>query len=89
MKQLIKVADGFLKKDTKAFKPDPETGKWRGAETKNGNFATIKPGWYGEIDINGKKHKLELWAFNTRWGVQSMFFKLHKVKDDSNLEDTM
>ena len=40
-----------------------------------------------QIDINGKKHKLELWAFNTRWGVQSMFFKLHKVKDDSNLED--
>ena len=87
MKQLVK--EGFLKKDTKAFKPDPETGKWRGAETKNGNFATIKPGWVGEFDVNGKRHKLELWAFNTRWGVQSMFFKLHKVKNEEKLEDTM
>ena len=87
MKQII--SEGFVKKDTKAFKPDPETGKWRGAETKNGNFATIKPGWITDFKVNGKKHKLELWAFNTRWGQQSMFFKLHKIKDEDNLEDTM
>lgn len=87
MKQII--SKGFARKDTKAFKPDPETGKWKGAETKNGNFATIKPGWNAEFKINGKNHKLELWAFNTRWGQQSMFFKLHKVKDEKSLEDTM
>jgi hypothetical protein len=87
MNELVK--DGFLKKDTKAFKPDPETGKWKGAETRNGNFATIKPGWSGEFIVNGKKHKLELWAFNTKWGVQSMFFKLFKVKDERKLEDQM
>ena len=87
MKELVK--EGFLKKDTKAYKPDPETGKWRGAETKNGNFATIKPGWSSEFNINGKKHRLDLWAFNAKWGLQSMFFKLYKVKDEKSLEDTM
>ena len=87
MKQII--SKGFAKKDTKAYKPDPETGKWRGAETKNGNYATIKPGWTAEFKVNGKKHMLELWAFNAKWGVQSMFYKLHKVKDEKNLEDTM
>tara|TARA_Y100001963_G_C6705384_1_gene411645 strand:+ start:49 stop:312 length:264 start_codon:yes stop_codon:yes gene_type:complete len=87
MKQLVK--EGFLKKDNKAFKPDPETGEWRGRETKNGNFSTIKPGWSGEFDVNGKKHKLELWGFNTRWGSQSMYFKLYKVKNEERLEDQM
>ena len=54
MKQII--SKGFAKKDTKAYKPDKETGKWRGAETKNGNYETIKPGWTAEFKINGKKH---------------------------------
>ena len=43
MKQLI--SDGFLNKNTKAFRPDKETGKWKGATTQGGNFATILPGW--------------------------------------------
>ena len=89
MRQLLKVADGFLKKNTKAFKPDKETGKWRGAETKNGNFATIKPGWTGDLKINGKKYTLDLWGFNTKWGVQSMFYKVTKVKNDEKLEDIL
>jgi hypothetical protein len=83
------ISKGFAKKDTKAFKPDPETGEWRGAETQNGNFATIKPGWTAEFKVNGRKHTLELWAFNTRWGSTSMFYKLHKVKDEKSLEETM
>ena len=87
MKQIL--AKGFAKKDTKAFRPDKETGKWRGAETQNGNFATIKPGWTAEFKINNKKHILELWAFNNKWGAQSMFYKLKKVKEEDNLEDTM
>ena len=87
MKQLI--SDGFAKKNTKSFRPDPETGKWKGATTKNGNFGTIKPGWTAELKINGKKHILDLWAFNNKWGTQSMFFKLHKIKDEKNLEDPL
>ena len=89
MKKLLKSAEGFLKKASKAFKPDPKTGKWRGAETKNGNFATIKPGWTGEFNVNGQKHKLELWAFNAKWGTQSMYFSLYKVKDEKSLEEQM
>ena len=72
------ISNGFLKKDTKAYKPDKKTGKWRGVTTKNGNFATIKPGWTGEVMINKKSHTIEVWAFNTRWGVQSLFYKLHE-----------
>ena len=87
MKEL--VSSGFARKDTKAYKPDPETGKWRGAETRNGNFATIKPGWSTNFKVNGKSHTLELCAFNTPWGQQSMFFKLFKVKDEERLEDQM
>ena len=52
------VSKGFLKKNTKAYKPDKDTGKWRGATTKNGNFATIKPGWNGELKINGGSLKV-------------------------------
>tara|TARA_R100000458_G_C8141871_1_gene152730 strand:+ start:61 stop:339 length:279 start_codon:yes stop_codon:yes gene_type:complete len=74
------ISNGFLKKDTKAYKPDKKTGKWRGATTKNGNFATIKPGWTGELMIDNQPHKIEIWAFNTRWGVQSLFYKLHNIK---------
>tara|TARA_R100001443_G_scaffold26566_3_gene39862 strand:- start:788 stop:1051 length:264 start_codon:yes stop_codon:yes gene_type:complete len=87
MKQIL--AKGFAKKDTKAYRPDKETGKWRGAETQNGNFVTIKPGWTAEFKVNGKKHTLELWAFNNRWGAQSMFYKLKKVKEEDSLEETM
>ena len=87
MKQL--VSEGFLKKNTKAFRPDKETGKWKGAISKNGNFGTIKPAWSGEIKINGKIHILEMWAFNTRWGQQSLFHKLYRVKDEKSLEETM
>ena len=83
------ISKGFARKNKEAFKPDPETGEWRGAETANGQFATINPGWTAEFKINGKKHTLELWSFNTRWGQQSMFFKFHKIKDEDNLEDTM
>ena len=47
------VSCGFLKKDAKAYRPDKETGKWRGGKTKNGSFDTIKPGWSSEINIDG------------------------------------
>ena len=87
MKQL--VSEGFLKQNTKAFRPDEETGKWRGAVSKNGNFGTIKPAWTGEIKINNIPHMLEVWTFNTRWGSQSLFHKLYKVKDEKSLEEQM
>ncbi len=72
------ISNGFLRKDTKAYKPDKETGKWRGVATKNGSFTTIKPGWTGEVTINKKKHIIEVWSFDTRWGVQSLFYKLYE-----------
>ena len=78
------VSKGFLRKDTKAYKPDKETGKWRGVSTKNGSFATIKPGWNGELKIDGKPYKIEIWAFNTRWGVQSLFYKI--IEDTKSKE---
>jgi len=82
-----KIASGFLRKDTKAFKPDPETGKWRGAETKNGDFATIKPGWHGDLSINNESYKIEIWAFNTAWGQQSLFYKISDNKTIENTEE--
>ena len=84
MKKL--VTSGFARKDTSAFKPDPKTGKWRGGKTKNGHFATIKPGWSTNIEIEGKKHTLDLWAFNTPWGQQSMFFKLFEITEEEEKE---
>ena len=45
------VSEGFLNKNTKAMRPDKETGKWRGAKTANGNFGTIKPLWSNTIKI--------------------------------------
>ena len=36
-----------------------------------------------------KKYTLDLWGFNTKWGVQSMFYKVTKVKDDEKLEDIL
>ena len=81
------VSNGFLKKDTKAFKPDKETGRWRGVTTKNGQFATIKPGWTGEVMIDKKPHTIEIWAFNTRWGVQSLFYKLHENTNKEEIHD--
>ena len=39
------VSKGFLNKNTKALRPDKETGKWIGKETANGQFGTIKPLW--------------------------------------------
>ena len=77
-----KISDGFLKKNTKAFRPDKETGKWIGRTTPNGQFVTIKPAWEGELKLNGINHKIEVWAFNTRWGVQSLFYKLYKETDN-------
>ena len=81
------ISNGFLKKDTKAYKPDKETGKWRGVTTKNGNFATIKPGWTGELMIDKQPHKIEVWAFNTRWRVQSLFYKLSNIKTAEKAEE--
>ena len=72
------VSSGFLKKDAKAYRPDKETGKWRGGKTKNGSFDTIKPGWSSEINIDGSTFRLDVWGFNARWGVQSLFFKLFR-----------
>lgn len=80
------ISNGFLKKDNKAFKPDKETGKWIGAKTKNGQFATIKPGWACELMIDNQPHKIEIWAFNTRWGVQSLFYKLYNIKTAKKAE---
>ena len=87
MNELVK--DGFLKKDTKAFKPDPETGKWKGRVTANGSFGTMKPLWSNTIEVNKIKHELEVWTFDNKWGKQILFYKLYKVKDEKSLEDTM
>jgi hypothetical protein len=87
MKQLI--SEGFLNKNTKAVRPDKETGKWRGAKTKNGSFGTIKPLWSNTIEINKKKHELEIWTFDTKWGKQILFYKLYKEKDGKSLEEQM
>ena len=74
------ISSGFIRKDAKAFKPAPDTGRWRGATTKNGQFATIKPGWSCELMIDNQPHKLDIWAFDTRWGQQSLFYKLYNTK---------
>ena len=87
MKQL--VSEGFLNKNTKAMRPDKETGKWRGKKTTNGSFGTIKPLWSNTIEVSGKKHELEVWTFDNKWGKQILFYKLYKVKDEKNLEETM
>ena len=87
MKQLI--SDGFLNKNTKAFRPDKETGKWKGATTQGGNFATILPGWTWKIKINNKNHMLEVWAFNNKWGKQVLFYKLFKEKNEKSLEEIL
>ena len=83
------VSEGFLNKNTKAMRPDPESGKWRGAKTKGGQFGTIKPLYSNTIKINNIEHELQVWTFNNKWGKQVLFFKLFKVKDESNLESTM
>ena len=87
MKQLI--SEGFLNKNTKAFRPDKETGKWKGAKTANGSFCTSKPAWSNSIKINNKKHMLEVWAFDNKWGKQVLFFKLFKEKNEERLEEIM
>ena len=87
MKQLI--SEGFLNKNTKAFRPDKETGKWKGAKTTNGAFGTILPAFSNTIKINNKNHKLEVWTFDNKWGKQVLFFKLFKEKDEKRLEETM
>ena len=83
------VSEGFLNKNTKAMRPDPESGKWRGAKTKGGQFGTIKPLYSNTIKINNIEHELQVWTFNNKWGKQVLFFKLFKVKDESDLESTM
>ena len=83
------VSEGFLNKNTKATRPDKETGKWRGAKTKNGSFGTIKPLWSNTIEINKKKHELEVWTFDNKWGKQVLFYKLFKEKNEKNLEEQM
>ena len=79
MKKL--VSSGFLNKNTKAMRPDPETGKWRGKETKNGSFGTIKPLWSNDIEVNKVPHLLEVWTFDNKWVKQILFFKLYKTDD--------
>lgn len=71
------------------MRPDPESGKWRGAKTKGGQFGTIKPLYSNTIKINNIEHELQVWTFNNKWGKQVLFFKLFKVKDESDLESTM
>ena len=83
------ISEGFLNKNTKAMRPDPESGKWRGAKTKGGQFGTIKPLYSNTIKINNIEHELQVWTFNNKWGKQVLFFKLFKVKDESDLESTM
>ena len=83
------VSEGFLNKNTKAMRPDPESGKWRGAKTKGGQFGTKKPLYSNTIKINNIEHELQVWTFNNKWGKQVLFFKLFKVKDESDLESTM
>jgi len=76
------VNSGTLKKNTKAYKPDEKTGKWRGNVTKWGQYATQKPGWTGEFKIDGSNHRLEIWSFATKWGVESLYFKLFKDEEE-------
>jgi hypothetical protein len=83
------VSEGFLNKNTKAMRPDPETGKWRGAKTKGGQFGTIKPLWSNTIKVNSVEHELEVWTFESKWGKQVLFYKLYKVKDESRPEENM
>ncbi len=83
------VSEGFLNKNTKAMRPDPETGKWRGAKTKGGQFGTIKPLWSNTIKVNSIDHELEVWTFDNKWGKQVLFYKLYKVKDESRPEENM
>ena len=80
-----KITDGFIKKDTKAFKPDKKTGKWRGRVTKNGQFVTIKPSYSGEIKIKDSVYKIELWTFANKWGTDSLFYKLYEEKTEKEL----
>jgi hypothetical protein len=87
MKEL--VSKGFLNKNTAAVRPDKETGKWRGAKTKNGSFGTIKPLWSNTIEINNKKHELEVWTFDNKWGKQILFYKLYRKKNEKSLEEQM
>jgi hypothetical protein len=87
LKQLI--VEGFLNKNTEAFRPDKKTGKWIGATTKGGNFATIKPGWTGKTKINNKEHIFEIWAFNNKWGKQVLFYKLFKEKNEESIEEIL
>ena len=79
-----KLYSGFAKKNTKSFRPDKETGKWIGRKTKNGQFATIKPAWSSEFTVDGKNYELDVWAFNTKWGVQSLYYelKVEEIEDD-------
>jgi hypothetical protein len=83
------VSKGFLNKNTKALRPDKETGKWIGKETANGQFGTIKPLWSNTIEISGIKHEIEVWTFNNKWGKQILFYKLYKVKNEESLEEQM
>ena len=85
----VLVSEGFLSKNTKAMRPDKETGKWRGAKTTNGAFGTQKPLWSNTIEINKKKHELQIWTFDNKWGKQALFFKLFKEKNEERLEETM
>ncbi len=83
------VSEGFLNKNTKAMRPDKETGKWRGTKTQNGSFGTIKPLWSNTIKIKDKKHEIEVWTFDNKWGKQILFYKLYEVKDEKSLEEQM
>ena len=71
------------------MRPDPESGKWRGAKTKGGQFGTKKPLYSNTIKINNIEHELQVWTFDNKWGKQILFYKLYKVKDEQRLEDTM
>ena len=71
------------------MRPDPESGKWRGAKTKGGQFGTIKPLWSNTIKVNSRAHELEVWTFDNKWGKLVLFYKLYKVKDESRPEENM
>ena len=83
---MIKLHSGFARKLVKNYKPDPKTGKWRGRETKNGKFVTIKPGWSDTFTVGDKEYTLEVWAFDTRWGLQSLFYEI-KYKTEEREDD--
>ena len=51
------------------------------------SFGTILPLWSNEIKIKNRKHEIQVWTFNNKWGKQILFYKLFEVTDEKRLEE--